>query len=265
MLLRKAGDGVVAIPQPSHSWLSGQMARAWGNGRFATPWPYAEVCLGAEQHDIGWTSWELKPELDPGTGRPCEFMHVKRATHVALWSDGVRRAQVYGSYPALLVSLHAETIYSRYFDYAHATDDDKHIVQGFLEGQRALRRTLIAALNADGLDAHTAEDALERNRLLVAALDWMSLQICWGVSEEVRFGEVPTRGEERVEMVVRPSRGGDRSVTVDPWPFAIEHLEVQAEGRLLEGRFGTDEEMRSTLEAAPTKVIRTTLIPFEGG
>jgi hypothetical protein len=27
MLLRKDGPGVIAIPQPSHAWLSGQMAR----------------------------------------------------------------------------------------------------------------------------------------------------------------------------------------------------------------------------------------------
>jgi hypothetical protein len=27
MLLRKDGLGMIAIPQPSHAWLSGQMAR----------------------------------------------------------------------------------------------------------------------------------------------------------------------------------------------------------------------------------------------
>ena len=44
MLLRKDGLDVIAIPQPSHAWLSGQMARAWGNRRFAAPMPYDEVC-----------------------------------------------------------------------------------------------------------------------------------------------------------------------------------------------------------------------------
>ena len=39
MLLREDGEAVIAIPQPSHSWLSGQLARAWGNDRFAPPSP----------------------------------------------------------------------------------------------------------------------------------------------------------------------------------------------------------------------------------
>ena len=52
-LLRKDDREVIAIPQPSHAWLSGQMARAWGNRHFAAPMPYDEVCLAAGQHDIG--------------------------------------------------------------------------------------------------------------------------------------------------------------------------------------------------------------------
>jgi len=52
MLLRKDGLDVIAIPQPCHAWLSGQMARAWGNEHFAAPMPYDEVCLAAGKHDI---------------------------------------------------------------------------------------------------------------------------------------------------------------------------------------------------------------------
>ncbi len=53
MLLRKDGLDVIVIPQPCHAWLSGQMARAWGNEHLAAPMPYDEVCLAAGQHDIG--------------------------------------------------------------------------------------------------------------------------------------------------------------------------------------------------------------------
>jgi Protein of unknown function (DUF3891) len=65
MLLRKDGPSVIAIPQPSHAWLSGQMARAWGHAHFTAPAPHEEVCLAAEQHDIGWQSWEEMPALVP--------------------------------------------------------------------------------------------------------------------------------------------------------------------------------------------------------
>jgi hypothetical protein len=46
----EGGDAVVAIPQPGHAWLAGQLARAWGNDAFARrPAPLEEVGLGAEQ------------------------------------------------------------------------------------------------------------------------------------------------------------------------------------------------------------------------
>jgi hypothetical protein len=78
MLLRRDEESVIAIPQPSHAWVSGQMARAWGNRRFAAPTPHAEVCLAAEQHDIGWFGWETRPTLDAETGLPQEFSKCRR-------------------------------------------------------------------------------------------------------------------------------------------------------------------------------------------
>jgi hypothetical protein len=56
MLLRSDGPTVIAIPQPSHAWLSGEIARAWGNAHFAALVLNYEVYLAAEQHDIGWPS-----------------------------------------------------------------------------------------------------------------------------------------------------------------------------------------------------------------
>ena len=65
MLLRKENPGVIAIPQLGHAWISGQLARAWGNEKFAAPAPREVVCLAAEQHDIGWMDWETSPSLKP--------------------------------------------------------------------------------------------------------------------------------------------------------------------------------------------------------
>jgi hypothetical protein len=85
-LLRKDGRDVIAIPQPSHAWVSGQMARAWGNEHFAAPMPYDEVCLVAGQHDIGWLDWEMTPALDAETVPPillddCHGGSVREAGH----------------------------------------------------------------------------------------------------------------------------------------------------------------------------------------
>ena len=187
MLLRKDGSGVIAIPQPSHAWLSGQMARAWGNEHFAAPMPYDEVCLAAEQHDIGWLDWEMTPALDPGTGLPQEFFRVPSKVHIALWREGVRRARVFGRYPALLVSLHADTIYVRYFDFTKASVENAEAVRAFLDEQHRFQARTAASMRADPKLAEQASpETIEHNRLLIAALDRMSLEICRGVKKEIQ-------------------------------------------------------------------------------
>jgi hypothetical protein len=261
MLLREDGEAVIAIPQPSHSWLSGQLARAWGNDRFAQPAPFEEVCLAAEQHDIGWLTWEAEPTLDPASGRPRTFMQVGPETHTALWHDGVRRAGIYGRYAALLVSLHADTIYSRFFRFDKAPPEEARLVRAFLDEQHAFQQVTIASLMADPLTAaDAAPEAIERNRLTIAALDWISLHLCWGVKEEVRIPEVPVAGRERIEMRLRP--GATRGeVIVDPWPFGPERLAVRAEGKRLSDRYTDDEALRAALRAAEPVPIRATLRP----
>ena len=68
MLLCGDGDDLIAVGQPAHAWVSGQLARAWGNGRFGTPEPREEVCLAAEQ----------QPERQrvPGPDEPLVAAHL---------------------------------------------------------------------------------------------------------------------------------------------------------------------------------------------
>src|ERR671916_24884 len=113
MVVREHEDGLLAIGQPSHAWISGQLARAWGNERFGTVWPREEVCLGAEQHDVGMAEWDLEPELDPETGRPRSFMEMALEIHLDLWSKAPRRLRAQSRYAALLVSLHGSGLYER--------------------------------------------------------------------------------------------------------------------------------------------------------
>ncbi|MGH6841276.1 MAG: DUF3891 family protein [Methylocella sp.] len=210
MLLRKDGLDVIAIPQPSHAWLSGQMARVWGNEHFAAPAPYDEVCLAAGQHDIGWLDWEMAPALDARTGLPQEFSKVPPAMHTALWREGVRHARAFGRYPALLVSLHANTIYARHFDFAKASPENAQTVRAFLDEQHCFQAWTAASLRADPKLAEQASpETLEHNRLLIAALDWMSLVICWGVNPQCTNGGGPN---DRPPYAAPRRRPGHRSL-----------------------------------------------------
>lgn len=262
MLLRRDGDDVIAVPQPSHAWLSGQLARAWGNGRFAPPTPREEVCLAAEQHDIGWLGWEAAPELDPETGHPQEFTRVPTSRHVALWREGVTRARAFGRYPALLVSLHAKTIYSQYFNFETASPENAALVRGFLDEQHAFQEEMIASLRADPITSAAATpDAVESNRLLIAALDRMSLNICWRVTKDVTVPDVPLSATERTELTLSPSPRAENELVLRPWPFTADRVEVRAEGRRLSARFTDQEEMRRALEGAEPFLIVATLRP----
>ena len=113
VLLRDEGDGVIAIGQASHAWISGQLARVWGNDRFAAPEPREEVCLAAEQHDVGMAEWDLRPSLNPDTGRPRSFMELPVDVHVALWSEAPAKLFSQSRYAALLVSMHGVASQSR--------------------------------------------------------------------------------------------------------------------------------------------------------
>src|SRR5215210_250512 len=171
MLLRPDGDGaVVAIGQASHAWLSGQLARAWGNERFPAPAPREEVCLGAEQHDVGMALWDLAPERNPATGLPNQFFEMDRRTHLRLWTAAPGRMLTQSRYAALLVSLHGTGLYER---FPPRTDDPEiaRAVAEYLAGQRALQDTLAGELRAVPVE-------LRRNQALLAAWDDLSLALC---------------------------------------------------------------------------------------
>src|SRR5437763_10480622 len=145
MLLRQEGRSVLAIPQQSHAWISGQLARVWGNDRFPSPEPWEEVCLAAEQHDIGMAGWDLEPTLNPDTGLPHSFLEMPLEVHLGLWDAAPRRLLVQSRYAALLVSMHGSRLYRRRnLDELEAAQAEA--VRSYLERQRAFQEWLIASL-----------------------------------------------------------------------------------------------------------------------
>jgi hypothetical protein len=253
MLFRRDEGALVAISQPSHAWLSGQLARAWGNELFAPPEPFDEVCLGAAQHDIAWLEWEQSPTFNPITGLPHEFREVDIATRVRLWRRGIDLAFGFGLYPALLVSLHAYTIHARFMPnttqaVTASVPEEQRIMIAFLDAQQALRQSLLRALGAQARyrDFATAE-ACERNRLLIYAVDRLSLEICWGVHGDVIVPGVSPDGKTKLDLRLESRAGTVHELVVDPWPFSADMCHVVCEGHRLGGPFRDETEMREVL------------------
>jgi hypothetical protein len=259
MVIHEEEDGVVAVGQPSHAWLSGQLARAWGNGRFGAVWPWEEVCLAAEQHDVGMAEWDVEPELDPASGHPRSFMAMALETHLELWSAAPGRVRTQSRYAALLVCMHGAALYEQR-DLAALAPERAGLVRSYLDRQRTLAGELLAELRSDPhTAAAAAADVVARNARLVWTWDSLSLALLldWAPHE---VEQVPTAGDP-VTLRVRDATGAPGRLVLEPWPFSAERVIVHCEGRRLDDRFDDEEAMQAALARAPWTTLRYELVP----
>jgi hypothetical protein len=260
MLFRNDPHGLTVITQPAHAWVSGQLARAWGNERFGPVVPWEEVCLAAEQHDVGWLAWEAAPTLNRQTGRPYTFLELPLEAHLAIWSAAGPLALAWGRYPALLVSLHGTGLYQQR-DLAKDAPADAGRVRDFLARQYAWQEEVKAALRNDPQAApHAAPDLLARNRRLLAVWDYLSLLLCMGLRAEHTLDHVPTAGGAAA-LTLAPVAGDPTEVRLAPWPFGPDRVSLVCEGRRLLETYTDEEAMRAGLAGAARLTITTRLRP----
>jgi hypothetical protein len=118
-------------------------------------------------------------------------------------------------------------------------------------------------LRADPKLAEQASpETIEHNRLLIEALDRMSLEICWGVKKEIKIPNVLTAGAGATELRMQP-RAGEGLVlddlVVNPWPFRTAGVAVRAEGKRLRGRFATEADLHRALDEAEATLVTAVL------
>jgi catechol 2,3-dioxygenase-like lactoylglutathione lyase family enzyme len=257
VLIHEDERGVLAIGQQSHAWLSGQLARAWGNEQFGPVDPREEVCLAAEQHDVGWGGWDHMPLLNPQEGRPRSFMEMPLDEHLELFTDGPRRMLSQSRYAALLVSLHGWRLYERR-DLDRLPAADAEAIRRFLRDQEGFQAELREALRNDPASASLADEvAVERNSMLIWTWDYLSLALCldWA---PVTAKNCPTAGGD---VDLQLTAGREECLSLDPWPFEAPSVSVHCEGRRLEHRFADEQSMRDALERAPWETLRFELRP----
>ena len=217
MLVMPEGDSTLCIGQASHAWISGQMARAW-----AEPFsPYDEICLAAEQHDVGMAEWDLAPTLNPETGLPHGFTEMPFEVHSGLWLEAPKKLVTTSAYAAALVSLHGTRLYELREPTAEVAD--------YLRQQEEFWRGL-----------GFAREDLEPGSTLVWIWDYLSLALILGWEGSV----------ERYRVA---------GLRVDPWPFREPTLRLSCDARRLRGRFSDEGEMRAALAAAPVETLERTL------
>lgn len=260
MLYRTIDNNRICITQPTHAWVAGQLAQVWGNERFGSIAPRAAVCLGAEQHDIGWTPWEMAPTLNPDTGYPHSFNEIATEVHIQLWTGAKHLAMPMGRYVALLVSLHGTGLYERFTHWKQSLKAVP-VVEAFLEQERAFQQQLMIRLEHDPAYApHIIPEAIARNQRLVATFDALSLLICMGITEQKHVEHVPTATAETT-VTLTPIAGDPTQLSVEPWCFQGNEVTVLFEGRMLQDKAPDEQTMRDRLANAPWITLTATLHP----
>jgi Protein of unknown function (DUF3891) len=263
MVLRHDTDGVLAVGQASHAWLCGQLARAWGNGRFGAVEPLDEVALGAEQHDVGMARWDLEPARHPDTGLPKSFMEMGAQANAGLWSRGPERLVTQSRYAALLAIMHGRRLYEA-FDLDSASAADAAAVTAFRRHAAELEGRLLEALRADPVSApHATPERVARNSQLLWTWDLISLALLLDWAPRT-LEAVPTGDGAAVNVALEavPGEGGQDPVhSLDPWPFGAPTVRVHCEGRRLTEAFADDEALARGLARARWETVEFTLIP----
>ncbi|MBV9275362.1 MAG: DUF3891 family protein [Verrucomicrobia bacterium] len=250
----------VAISQPAHSWVSGQLARVWGNVSFSHFDPFEQICYAAEQHDVGFLRWETAPTLNKETGLPHSFEELPEDVHFEIWRTGIFQLRAICPYASLIVSLHFCNLCERFHNRPAEGDQSGPVT--FLNEQREYQQAVRSSLQKDPLLQRTLENSvLAYHRDLLAAWDYLSLELCRGRSSYFKV-PAPTSKETNTEIRVRKVEELPNVWELDPWPFKDRSVTAVCEARKIPGRFHSAETMRAALLEAERFSLHFQLRPF---
>lgn len=252
MIVSRRPEGLLVVRQVDHQDQCRLMARAWGANGFERldRWPSVE--RAAERHDEGWRSWERWPEIDD-RGRPTDFADLDRTAHVRLYSEGIRAAAGLSDEVGLLVSMHGQGLYEKRLglDGPPPPRAGRPVgIGAFLAGQDRLQAALRARLGGGEALASWAWAAYR----LLQAWDLLSLYLIWRALPAGHAGVLPAvprhADDDGVAIALTPS--GPRCGAMDPYPFAVDPLELPVRSRLIEDRpYRSHTDLRRALDDAP--------------
>lgn len=288
MIVRHRNDVLVLIEQNEHGRLAGELARAWGNDRFAAPDPLESVALAAAMHDEGWRDTDAQPRFNSVERRPMHFREIPVEEHIPLYRAGVLAVAERDPYAGLLVGMHWTGLYRgrwglqpRSSGLAGVTPEAERRRREAIAEEERRWAAVKEELLVDGQRRAPWEAALWHNLELLQALDLLSLFVATGPHDKPPIpggdgatlgltlntidqapGErripAPTRvAGELVELVVAVREPG--VATVDPYPFAADEVRAVLRAPAIEARTYTDEDdVRAALAEAPVVEVACT-------
>ena len=284
MLISRRGSELWLVRQPDHGTLSGVLAEAWGNDRFAQLEPREGAVIAAAHHDDGWYAMDAGPTYNEEERRPAALLEVPLTTTVPNYGPGVDSVYERDPYAGILASMHWTGLYSARWGVQDGAALDMPMAVAVVEEQE--RRWRAAALELWGFNGlrSTFEAGLWRNYELLQTFDFLSLALCLidlSTPSDASVDPVPValtlkpvdqppggriaprvptgHGDEHVD--IRLDVVAEGVVEVDPWPFAPSQLSIELPARVIEDRpYDAEESARAFAEAA-VRTVRCTLQP----
>ena len=277
MIRNDRGDHLLLITQNDHAVLASRLAAQLGNARFDGPDPRPETLLGVEMHDAGWPLHDDDAPALNDKGQPLHVLEIHAPLATKVWRESARRAAERDPYAGLLVSLHVFTLSALAVtpdltaNERFERRDELFLVNQFQQNeierqehlrQRGGRRTdrpLNLGLAAPNIDR--GEDRLRFNFAWLRACDAISLDACTGKRVFDRSPQVhPRVGSVAMELTM--SHPQPDTVTVDPWPFGTNRIELEVPARRVPSEpFASVEGFREAYARAEPFVHKLTIRP----
>ena len=267
MLRSESENGWWLVTHPDHARLAGQFAEHWGNDRFVSPVPRADVLEGIKTHDDGWVPRDAAPEITK-QGKPSAFSTELVGTYSAFEEIdlldylAVRRRAVdsvvqQNPYAGLLVAMHTFDLLANRADRSTIHPDQLPLLDAFLEEQKALQRKVRSQLAEDPRyqAGDVAPELIEDHFHLLQACDNLSLLTCVDYPGTANLlHALPVTGDAREPVIVE--QVGVRHFRLTPYPFATSPLTFVFPARFVEPlSFTSKEELREKFNAADVQKL----------
>jgi hypothetical protein len=231
MILRDEGETFLLITQPDHARLAEQIVAAVRTEP-ALESDRAAILMAVREHDNGWTEVDAEPTVEPGTGRPRDFISGPAPLKYEIWLRGITRSAKMNPRVGALIAEHALTVYG----YRRGTPE----WEPFFASITAMRDDLLEQI---GASTGPPRELFERQYRCVHLGDSLSLQFCSGWKGPNATLEYEATLQNRVLLI-------------SPDPFNGATIALRVLGRRIPARrYQHDGDLREAVAAIAPEVL----------
>jgi hypothetical protein len=247
MIVAEGGEGeLIVVSQHDHARFAGELLSLWRADGLPENPRRKDLLFATRHHDTGWREADSAPRVDPGSGRPMDFMAVPFDVRADVWLRGTARYEEDRPYAALLLTRHALELHR---DHRGEERWDEELLD-------PLDERYVDLLEETGLPP--AE--VDRDYRFLALADLLSLTAC------SRWSDTAERYGHRFAFHPDGPAGSapvDGEISIDPFPLAGATTFRVPCRRIPDRRYGGDADLGVELATAHWESLRLRVRPAE--